>query len=82
LHLGLHPPGASDAEAAIANLTRLIAAVVEEALAGALARASAAGRWDVVTQLARELEARRLARGGVAVAGVVDLNDEKRRRGR
>jgi hypothetical protein len=35
---------------------------VEAALAVALERASAAGRWDVVAQLARELEARRLAR--------------------
>jgi len=32
---------------------------LEEALARAIDRASAAGRWDVVTQLARELEARR-----------------------
>jgi hypothetical protein len=31
------------------------------ALANALARASEAGRWDVVAHLARELEARRLA---------------------
>lgn len=35
---------------------------VEEALARALDAASAAGRFDVVAQLARELEARRLAR--------------------
>jgi hypothetical protein len=35
---------------------------VEAALAYALDRASAAGRFDVVAQLARELEARRLAR--------------------
>ena len=34
----------------------------------------AAGRWDVVAQLARELEARRLA-----VAGVVDLADKRAR---
>lgn len=34
---------------------------LENALAVALERASAAGRWDVVAQLARELEARRLA---------------------
>jgi CheY-like chemotaxis protein len=32
---------------------------LEAALARAIDRASAAGRWDVVTQLARELEARR-----------------------
>jgi hypothetical protein len=35
---------------------------VESALAKALEGATAAGRWDVVAQLARELEARRLAR--------------------
>lgn len=34
---------------------------VEVALAEALARASAAGEWSVVSQLARELEARRKA---------------------
>jgi hypothetical protein len=37
---------------------------VEAALAKALSEASAAGRFDVVAQLARELEARRLARSG------------------
>jgi hypothetical protein len=37
---------------------------VEEALAGALARAAQAGRFDVVAKLAEELEARRLARTG------------------
>lgn len=35
---------------------------VEVALASALAKATEAGRWDVVAQLARELEARRTAR--------------------
>jgi hypothetical protein len=35
---------------------------VEAALARALDAAAAAGRFDVVAQLARELEARRLAR--------------------
>jgi hypothetical protein len=35
--------------------------VVEAALARALDAAAAAGRFDVVAQLARELEARRLA---------------------
>jgi hypothetical protein len=34
----------------------------EQALGKALAEASAAGRWDVVVQLARELELRRTAR--------------------
>jgi hypothetical protein len=38
---------------------------VEDALARALSEASAAGRFDVVAQLARELEARRTARAGV-----------------
>ena len=37
----------------------LQSASIEIALAGALARAAAAGRWDIVAQLARELEARR-----------------------
>jgi hypothetical protein len=40
---------------------------VEAALADALTKASAAGRFDVVAQLARELEARRTARAGVVV---------------
>ena len=35
---------------------------VENALAKGIEAATAAGRWDVVVQLARELEARRLAR--------------------
>jgi hypothetical protein len=39
------------------------------ALADALAKASIAGRWDVVGQLARELEARRLSRAGVPTIG-------------
>ena len=37
---------------------------VEQALAVAIARASAVGRWDVVVQLARELEARRVTAPG------------------
>jgi hypothetical protein len=40
---------------------------VEEALAGALARAAEARRFDVVAQLAKELEARRLANAGNVV---------------
>jgi len=36
--------------------------IVEQALAKALAQAAEAGRFDVVAQLAKELEARRLAR--------------------
>ena len=47
---------------------------VEDALAVALARASAAHEWGVVAQLARELEARRLA-----AAGVRSLLDERGR---
>jgi hypothetical protein len=54
--------------------TDLEAPTVENALAGALARASAAGRWDIVAQLARELEARRLS-----AAGVRSLLDERSR---
>jgi len=38
---------------------------IESALAEALRAASAAGRWDIVAQLARELEARRLAGSNV-----------------
>jgi propanediol dehydratase large subunit len=46
-------------------------ATVEDRLAVALERASAVGRWDVVAQLARELEAKRLAMAGVTgLAGV------------
>jgi hypothetical protein len=52
------------------------AGFLEDALALALARASEAGRWDVVAQLARELEARRLA-----AMGAVDLAGERARRG-
>ena len=50
---------------------------VEAALADALTKAAAAGRFDVVGQLARELEARRAPR-----AGIVDLARERRRRDR
>ena len=38
---------------------------VEAALARALVGATEAGRWDVVAQIARELEARRLAGSNV-----------------
>lgn len=41
---------------------------VELALANALEQATAAGRWDVVAQLASELEARRIARAENVVA--------------
>lgn len=48
---------------------------VEEALASALAAAAAAGQWASVEVLARELEARRRARAGVA-----SLNDARARK--
>jgi hypothetical protein len=48
---------------------------VEAALAAALEAATAACRWDVVAQLARELEARRLAS-----AGAIDLAGERAKR--
>jgi hypothetical protein len=38
---------------------------VEDALARAIEGAVSAGRWDIVAQLAKELEARRLAAAGV-----------------
>jgi hypothetical protein len=50
---------------------------VEAALADALTKAAAAGAWEVVGQLARELEARRKAR-----SGVVELATERAKRGR
>jgi hypothetical protein len=50
---------------------------VEAALARALTQAADAARFDVVVQLARELEARRLARSG----NVVRLEDEREKRG-
>jgi hypothetical protein len=48
---------------------------VEDALARAIAQASVVGRWDIVAQLARELEARRLS-----AAGVRSLGDQLGRR--
>jgi hypothetical protein len=42
---------------------------VEDALALALARASAAAEWGIVAQLARALEARRLAAAGATEVG-------------
>ncbi len=47
---------------------------VEAALAAALAGAAEAGRWDVVAQLAKELEARRLA----SAFNVVPIDTAKR----
>jgi hypothetical protein len=55
---------------------------VEGALAAALTAAAGAGQWGVVETLARELEARRAARAAAQPAGVIRLDDEKRRRGR
>jgi hypothetical protein len=52
--------------------------VIERALADALTRASVAGEWMVVAQLARELEARRLAR---TAPEVVDLAKARAKRG-
>jgi hypothetical protein len=49
---------------------------VEAALAKALALAADAGRFDVVAQLARELEARRLAVFG----NVVRLDEQRTKR--
>ncbi len=51
--------------------------VVEAALAEALQRAAAAGAWEQVTQLGRELEARRRGRGNV-----VELEAERATRER
>ena len=50
------------------------APTVESALAYALSEATKAGRWDVVAQLARELEARRLEG-----SNVVELNAKRAR---
>jgi hypothetical protein len=49
---------------------------VEVALATAIAKATDAGQWGTVAQLARELEARRTAR-----VGAIDLGTERKRRG-
>jgi hypothetical protein len=48
---------------------------VEDALARAIEGAVSAGRWDLVVQLAKELEARRLAASGVKL-----LADERAKR--
>ncbi len=49
---------------------------VEVALATALTSATVAQEWELVAQLARELEARRKAR-----SGTVDLQAEREKRG-
>ena len=52
---------------------------IEVALADALAKAAAAGRFDIVEQLARELEARRLARSNIGqLHGKRQRRDEHR----
>lgn len=67
---------ASDNPAMPGRLDAILDAV-ETALAKGLEGATAAGRWDVVAQLARELEARRAARSG---GKVVPLDEGRRRR--
>jgi 16S rRNA C1402 (ribose-2'-O) methylase RsmI len=52
-----------------------VADAVEIALADALTKAANAGQWETVSQLARELEARRRAR-----EAVVDLDAERAKR--
>lgn len=61
---------------AIAGQSDVPVDAVEEALAEALRGATAAGQWETVTTLARELQARREAR-----AGVVQLGAERNKRG-
>ena len=60
----------------MANVVASEADAIETALAAALAGATAAGRWDVVSQLAMELEARRIAR----VSNVVAFDAKRRQR--
>ena len=48
---------------------------VEDALARAIAQASVVGRWDIVAQLARELEARRLS----ATGGLLNVDATRER---
>ncbi len=62
---------------AFSGPARAFSDAVEVALADALQRAAVEHRWDVVSQLARELEARRLARSSDKV---VTLSDAKRGR--
>ncbi len=60
--------------------TRDLAGVVETALAEALAVAAGAKKWELVSQLARELEARRLARHADD-ASVIVLGERRQRIG-
>ncbi len=73
-------PGSGPAEAVFGAVQAVSAAPVDidAVLADALNKAAAAGRFDVVAQLARELEARRLARDG---GNVVVLDGLRRERG-
>jgi hypothetical protein len=54
--------------------------VVEAALAKALTEAARAGRFDVVAQLAKELEARRLARAANVLPFARDPQGARRER--
>ncbi len=51
----------------------------DSALAIALGRASAAGRWDLVAQLARDLEARRLSgsNAGLGASGAIKVHTKR-----
>ena len=73
------PEGSGEAPPTADGLA--LGGVVETALARALVLAAEAKRWDVVQQIAGELEARRLARRGAA-GDVIALDAERSRRGR
>jgi hypothetical protein len=74
----LHDPKPRGGETSRAKPEPASAAdAVEIALAVALTEATAAHRWEVVVQLARELEARRLAHA----ANVIILDPRRRRDG-
>jgi hypothetical protein len=62
---------------AFSGPARAFSDAVEAALADALQRAAVEHRWDVVSQLARELEARRVAKSSDKV---VALSEAKRGR--
>jgi hypothetical protein len=55
---------------AMANVVASEIDSVEAALSDALTRASAAGEWSAVAALAKELEARRLARAATNVIAI------------
>ena len=72
-------PASADSEPACADSEQSDAAPadpVETALADALTRAAAAEQWEVVQQLARELEARRTA---CSASNVVKLDAANKR---